>query len=363
MRWCFSVALLMSCFGQSHCLAAHGRSAYPPISSSSFDSNQASASPSTHPNASPSAGTVSASVGEIPFIEVHVLQKNETGNSYQIGDRIPLYIEVNPEWVAASPTFHFKLPEDPSPDAKSLADLGWYLDPTPQLLASNLRFVISPIQTGNLTLPSLQVLKEDETLIARTRPVSFQVQELKDQKKNPPVYVDPILISLATKYWIMIGLVSFILAALVAYLLRRFILARRARKLVSDIPPLRREPAHITALREISDLYARTPFAPETLKPVAFGVSEILKTFLSERFKVDANESTTDEMIALLRAEAVPQESLKEINLLFQKLDLVKFTKQSLNHMIVTRDIYQAFREDAEKLIRRWPQPEIERAP
>ena len=58
-----------------------------------------------------------------------------------------------------------------------------------------------------------------------------------------------------------------------------------------------------------------------------FGISEILKTYLGERYRVDAVESTTREMIAALEERrSIGDPQLDRLESIFSKLDLVKFT-------------------------------------
>ena len=82
-------------------------------------------------------------------------------------------------------------------------------------------------------------------------------------------------------------------------------------------------------------------------------VSQILKNFFSARFKVDAKESTSDEMIELLRNEALPSTELKKIAVLFQNLDLIKFTELPY-HQHFQKSDHLEFKEISKTLIETW---------
>jgi len=57
-----------------------------------------------------------------------------------------------------------------------------------------------------------------------------------------------------------------------------------------------------------------------------FGVSEIIKKYFSKRYEVDAVESTTYEVLLLLKKKSISDTMVNEVEKLFEKLDRVKFT-------------------------------------
>lgn len=284
----------------------------------------------------------------LPQVELKVVQKNANGDRYQIGDRIPLFVELTSELIQGQTTFSIKPPEGGS----KIEDQGWYVDPQTLLISNNLQFVVSPIQTGKLTLPTLLILKEDKTPIARTSPFVIQVSgpDAKPQKE-PSELIGPIEISLPLKYWLTLGGISLALALLSIYFVRRYL--RRKRKAKPIILPTKKaQPEHLVAFQALDALYQKYPYSNENLKPVAFGISEILKQFFSNRFKIDANESTTDEMLALLRRESIPSDQLRDVQALFQELDLIKFTKQESYSF--SEQHYYEFKVKAQSLVQRW---------
>ena len=297
--------------------------------------------------AEPSSAPMSAeAIAALPELPVHVIQKNANGEIYQLGDRVPVYAEVNTELAQGQNNFELKVPEGGS----SLEDQGIYLDPNAQYLSGNLRFVISPIQPGKLTLPMLLVLREDKTPFARTAPFTLQVNAVKEEKKEPAQLIDVVPVSLPTKYWVLLGVVILGLAGLIAYLIRRYL---KSRKKHIEVPPIRIEAENIIALRGLEQLYQKYSFSDVNMKPIAFGISEILKVYFSKRFQVDAVEATTDEMIDFLRKESLGNDGLKEIISLFQDLDLVKFTKTTYTSAN-SENLYQEFKVKAQAIVQRW---------
>jgi len=283
----------------------------------------------------------------LPELPLNTVHKHADGSRYQIGDRIPLYVDLDDKLLQGQAHFAVQVPDGSS----KIEDQGWYIDPQTLLFSHHLQFVVSPIQTGKLTLPTLLIVKEDKTPIARTAPMTIEVQGPTDEKKSKsePELIDPVDISLATKYWVLSGGISVILIVAAIFLIRRLLRDRKRRRPI--LPPTTpSEPDHVLALRALEALYRKYDDSPPNLKPIAFGVSEILKHFFSNRFRIDASEATTDEMIALLKEEALPGDQLKEVLALFQDLDWVKFTKQT----DFGERHYLEFKNRAQKLIQGW---------
>ena len=121
-----------------------------------------------------------------------------------------------------------------------------------------------------------------------------------------------------------------------------------------------KEPAHITALRNLDKYRGDKYWAPEKQKAFYSGVTDTLKTYMGARFGVDAPEMTTAEVFDALKGEKdiTPEvyESTKE---LFEIADFVKFAKHSApddyNAKVVptavrfVTDTYHAMLEEEQK--------------
>ena len=179
----------------------------------------------------------------------------------------------------------------------------------------------------------------------------IQVSGPEGDKTKPAELIDPSVIGLPTKYWILFSVLGLGVILGLGYFIRKALKGRK--KPNAPLPKIQLDPPHVMAMKKIDALYRKYTYDRENLKPVSFGVSEILKEFFSERFKVDAREATSDEMIELLRREAIQGENLREIQLLFSDLDLVKFTKnESYSHF--DEDKYNEFKVKANLIIQKW---------
>lgn len=282
-----------------------------------------------------------------PLLQTEVVEKNQS-TSYQVGDRIQLNIRIPIELSQELGSVQLKSLDEKT----SLDQIGWYLDPSPQIINGNLRFIASPIKTGKLVLPELAIIKTEGKMIAKTSSIAIEVAELAANPSSTPALLETIPISLPLKFAILGAfiLIGLIFACYFAY--KKYKQTRKPEPVAPEIkiPPT---PDHVIALRELNLLYEQYSYSKENLKPIAFGVSQILKNFFSARFKVDAKESTTDEMISLLRGESLSSQDLKKILGLFQNLDLIKFTELNYHQHFQNGD-YLEFKDQARNLIETW---------
>ena len=299
------------------------------------------------PEPAPTAPKPTPDLSQVAVAELQVLQKS-SNNAYQIGDRINFSAEIKARGLENGEHLSLKVPEGSS----KLEDQGWYVDPSSQFMGGAFRFIASPIQTGTLTLPTLLIVKDDQTVLARTSPFTAKVTGPGQNKENKaPELIEITPSSLPMKYWILFSLLGLILFLTLGYFIYRFI--QNKKKIPPGMPTVKIDPDHIIALRKIDLIYQKYPFELVNLKPLAFGVSDTLKEFFSHRFKIDATEATTDEMLALLKKEALSEESLKEIRTLFQSLDLIKFTTSD-HYRHLDEQNYLDYKTRANFIIQKW---------
>ena len=262
-----------------------------------------------------------------PLIAVPEVALMEVGGSgatqrVKLGDRMILQAELKGVGDIAGQTVTIKSVDE----GIELENIGWYLVQGTLSQNGSVRFIASPLKIGTLTLPPLLIVGKDNQTLAKTIPLSIVVEGPTASSDEKPQFIDVITVKLPLRYWLYLGVLISALIMLIRFLYLRY-LKNRQRKHHEVRTPLPPEPDHILALRKIDELYTRNPFSPENLKVVSFGLSEIIKEFFSKRFKVEALESTTDEMLMLLRREALSGDQLRAIQLLFLELDQYKFTK------------------------------------
>ena len=210
---------------------------------------------------------------------------------------------------------------------------GWQLDTTARLRVRrsggkarlyNLRgsIVLAPFEEGTYRLPDFAVLRDADTLLfegmeleVKTMPVdtaAFQIHDIKGQMRYPLTLKELLP-------WIA-GLLLLAAGVVLAVRLRR----RRA----SGADGATRDPAYIVALRELDKWRGDRFWAPERQKAFYSGITDTLKTYIEDRFGVDAPEMTTAELFdALRQADDLPADLRAELRDLFERADFVKFAK------------------------------------
>ena len=212
---------------------------------------------------------------------------------------------------------------------------GWQIDTTARLRVRqpgakgrarlyNLRgsIVLAPFEEGTYRLPDFAVLRDADTLLfegmeleVKTMPVdtaAFQIHDIKGQMRYPLTLKELLP-------WIA-GLLLLAAGVVLAVRLRR----RRA----SGADGAPRDPAYIVALRELDKWRGDRFWAPERQKAFYSGITDTLKTYIEDRFGVDAPEMTTAELFdALRQADDLPADLREELRDLFERADFVKFAK------------------------------------
>jgi hypothetical protein len=87
------------------------------------------------------------------------------------------------------------------------------------------------------------------------------------------------------------------------------------------------QPAHIIAERLLAELRAKQLWQNGKTKEYYSELSHILRGYLEDQFKLPALESTTDELISLLKKRGFDADVLEKTQNLLQTADLVKFAK------------------------------------
>lgn len=198
----------------------------------------------------------------------------------------------------------------------------------PRLLDLKGSVVISSFEEGLYELPQIAIgrLSEDgvmDTLVfepmrldVKTMPVdtaTFVPHDIKGQIKYPLTFAEVFP-------WAFGGWVIVLLLILLVCLV---IIRRRKGEEVF----VRRDPAHIVALRKLDRYRGNKMWAPEKQKAFYSGVTDTLREYIASRYGISAMEMTTAEIFSDMKNTDVSPELLKEVRELFERADFVKFAK------------------------------------
>lgn len=255
----------------------------------------------------------------LPTVEVQLMP---TSGPIRVGDVLQLKI--------ATPGSQAGLPQGSKlelPEGSSLSDLhreGWELK-----IPAELEFQATPIHAGKVTLPSLEVKSEGKG-IARTNPLVIEVASAipsKDPNPTAPSDIEPP-VGIGFPLWVG-GVVLLLVVVLVILSAKAIALAwgNRAPKPKRTSGPV--VPEEELALLKLKELEEKNWIAEGKYKNYYFSLSEILKEYLGARYRFDALESTSSELMAVLEdKQRLVDEVLDSIEGIFEKLDVVKFTDQ-----------------------------------
>ena len=158
---------------------------------------------------------------------------------------------------------------------------------------------------------------EPKTLDILTMPVdtaTYQIHDIKGQIRYP------LKASELVPY-----IAGVIFLALVAFLIWKFVSARRRRKGESQ----HSDPPYLVALRKLEKYRDGKYWAPEKQKAYYSGVTDALREYIDARYGIDAMEMTTAEIFKDLKSAGVSADLYEEMKTLFETADFVKFAKAS----------------------------------
>ena len=187
---------------------------------------------------------------------------------------------------------------------------------------------IAPFLEGEYDLPPIEVRRLspdgiEDTLVfdplrleVKTMPVdtaTFEIHDIKGQVRYP--------VTLAEVFpWILLYWVLAVIIILIVCL----VMIRRRK---TDPEFVRKDPAHIVALRQLDSYRGSSLWAPEKQKTFYSGVTDTLREYMSDRFGFGAMEMTTAEIFDEMKDKDAPEKVVGELRDLFERADFVKFAK------------------------------------
>ena len=198
----------------------------------------------------------------------------------------------------------------------------------PRLLDIRGSLLITSFDEGEYELPAIMVgrLSKDgviDTLVfdpqrldVRTMPVDtavFVPHDIKGQIRYPLTFKE--MLPWLAGFWVLAVIVILTVCLTMMH------------KRKADPEYVRKDPAHIVALRELDKYRGNKMWAPEKQKAFYSGVTDALREYISSRYGVSAMEMTTAEIFTDMKGTDVPQELLAEVKDLFERADFVKFAK------------------------------------
>ena len=198
----------------------------------------------------------------------------------------------------------------------------------PRLLDLKAGLTITSFDEGIYYLPPLAVQRlskdgvldtlvfEPQKLEIKTMPVdtaTFKPHDIKEPIRYPVTFAE-------VAPWVAGGLALAGLIALIVWLVIRY---RRKH----NPEYIKKDPAHIIALRKLDKYRGNALWAPEKQKTFYSGITDTLREYIADRYGIGAMEMTTAEIFNDMKNTDAPAELLEELKELFERADFVKFAK------------------------------------
>ncbi|MEK6705100.1 MAG: hypothetical protein AABZ06_04880 [Bdellovibrionota bacterium] len=261
----------------------------------------------------------SSYAGTVYDIELYSSSGQPTAD-VKVGDKIELRIVGDEALMAGGSTISGK---------EDLQDNGWEIISG---IDSRLVFSVTPLKSGQLTLPSLFIKGADGNTIGETGPFAISVNSaIKADDKNPqqPEDASPP-VGLPYPWLVVVSGITILLIIIGAgiYAFLKWRKSRMAKSTVACIPAEPPKSEDEIALAALDALEKMGYIQKGKFKPHYFRLSEIIKTYLGARYDFDAVESTSWEILFYFRNKKhdMPGQVIDELRGFFESLDLVKFT-------------------------------------
>ena len=201
----------------------------------------------------------------------------------------------------------------------------------PDIIQQHQQITISAYDSGYFAIPGFKFFINNDSanafysqslfLEVHTVPTDSSITKTKDIK---PPFAEAFNWKWYSKYfyWGFSFLVIIILIVLITIYFTKKI---KIVVLKSENPKI---PAHIIALQSLEKIKNEQIWKEEKTKEYYSSISDTIRLYIEERFKVNALESTTAEIMKAFRSQVVDKESKDKLQQLLMLSDLVKFAKQ-----------------------------------
>ena len=190
-------------------------------------------------------------------------------------------------------------------------------------------YTVTSFDSALYYLPPFEVLVDD--MPYRSKALALKVYSIPVDTLNPDQFFGPKTIrevsitweDISTIFWLTLLMVA--LSCLGYYLYKRF---KDNKPIIRKVKVEPKLPPHTQALQDIERIKGDKHLRMTDPKAYYTELTDVLRTYMAERFGFNAMEMTSSEIIDKL-LETNDKESIRELKYLFETADLVKFAKHS----------------------------------
>jgi len=253
-------------------------------------------------------------------------------NQYLIGDYIKLKIQATYDsgYDARFPLFEKSIQIDSLLTIEPIDIIEQDSSLNGKIIKKNITYFFSAYDSGNYTFPPVMVFffnrQNNAVDSLLTEPISFRVETIAaDTTQALKPIKEPLdlpFIFAEIKNELIIGGLILLLIAVIVY----YLLTRKKKPVVVEQVEVKR-PSHEIALEKLQALKAQKLWQKGEEKAYHSALSEIVREYLENRFRIVALEATTDEIVEKMRIFSIPKEQKIVLQEMLELSDLVKFAK------------------------------------
>lgn len=269
-----------------------------------------------------------------------------------IGDQVRLFLEVQPnsksdkiEWARMPDSIHgLEIVEKGKIDTITSGNT----------FSLKQRLIVTGFDSGKYYIPSFQFQITANGQVRQystdSIPVEVQTVAVDTTKAFKPIKeIEEVKFSI-WEYWKEI-LAALVLIGFIVFLIIYFVRNKKT-SIPSKLMKTPPEKAHEKALRLLNELKGKQYMQQGKGKEYFTEMSDIVRTYLEERYSITAMEQTTDELLSLLKKQTDSKAELRkvrpELKLILRTADLAKFAKAN-----PLPDEYEACYAAAVEVVRR----------
>lgn len=201
----------------------------------------------------------------------------------------------------------------------------------PGFIQQHIQLTITSFDSGYYAIPPFKfILNKDTAHPLVTEPLLFTVNTLPTDtsltkiKDIKPPFDEPFdwRWYLPYAYW---GL-GILAAVIILIVVIRKLNKRKPVEIIVDTTP--KIPPHVTAFGALEKIKLESVWKENRTKEYYSAITDTIRLYIEERFKINALELTSDEILHIFKSQVVDSESKHKLQQILTLSDFVKFAKQ-----------------------------------
>lgn len=253
-------------------------------------------------------------------------------DSIMIGDRFEYVIEVEKDLVQTIVFPEYEKVDEYMELVRSM--------PIDTLVRNNRslkirkRYIMTAFQEGKYSMGVAQVLYADKNIkdtLLSADSLYLWVDTFKIDSTSQSIYDIKPQMGLSFKFaeikrYVIWSIVGLLLLLVLLYAAKR-ILAHYGKSISTIFKPVPPQPPHLVAIKALETLHNQKLWQNSKFKLYYSVLTDILRTYIADRYGICAMEMTSDEIVRAMRDIDLPQKSYMDLTAILKDANLVKFAK------------------------------------